>query len=163
MAKPHRALKRSLRITITRSRTTGVFIDHFGSVQRSRIQTSFRTDVSLWEDFAGDTTGIDNCFEDFGTGVRVGDGRAEIVGDRFVEDVEYLYFGGVFRARLLNKPVLDTVIAENSFASPKGASFAERATIVSGEHIGARLMESVPLASGFDKDAGARDVCAQTR
>lgn len=139
------------------------FLAGFVTFNLDEIRSPFRTGVSLWEDFAEDTTVTGNCFEDLGTGVRVEDDRARIVGNRFVGDFEYLYLGSVFRTRLLNKPVLDTVIAENNFASPKGASFAEHATIVSGEHIGTRMMDNVPWASGIDKHASVRDVCAQTR
>lgn len=137
------------------------FLAGFVTFNLDEIRSPFRTDISIWEDFAEDTSVSGNCFEGLGTGVRIEDDRAKIVGNRFVGDFEYLYLGSVFRTRLLNKPVLDTIIAENSFVSFEGASFAERATIVSGEHLGTQLVENVPWALEMDKAVGADGVCAR--
>ena len=81
------------------------------------FRSPFRQTASFWLDFAEDTEVTGNDFINVDVGVRVEDDRAEIRSNRFSGGEIGILVGTPFRARLLDKPVLDTVISNNSFCA----------------------------------------------
>lgn len=96
----------------------------------------FPTKLHLYEDFAKDNVYEDNCFEWLETGIRIEDDGNAVIGNRFIGDFEYLYLGSPFRTKFLERPIKDTVIANNRAYSPSGRSFLENSFLAEGEHTG---------------------------
>ncbi len=101
-----------------------------------------RTAAYIWEDFAEDNVVSANRFEALTlAGVRVEDDRAEITGNSFVGDFDYVFVGTPFRSRYLGRPVQDALIRDNCFSGAPAArpKFEDNIALVPGEHAGTTL------------------------
>ncbi len=93
--------------------------------------------ASVWPDFAEENQVRNNTFEAIDRGgVRVEDDDAEIVGNLFIGEFDYVFVGAPFRARLANQPVLNTLISRNSFAGTRDMLFTARLALIPDEHEG---------------------------
>ncbi|MBW2528052.1 MAG: right-handed parallel beta-helix repeat-containing protein [Deltaproteobacteria bacterium] len=100
--------------------------------------------ISVWPDFAENNTIVDNRFEEIGRGgIRIEDDSTTVTGNLFLGDFDYVFVGAPFRARLDGHPVLDTVIADNSFANPVATLFADHLALIPDEHLGTQLSNNL--------------------
>ena len=99
--------------------------------------------VSIWPDFAEENVIQNNLFEEHSRGgIRVEDDETEVTGNLFIGDFDYIFVGAPFRARLENKPILDTNISNNSFHSPQGETFVNRLALIPDEHLRTILLDN---------------------
>ncbi|MEE2902452.1 MAG: right-handed parallel beta-helix repeat-containing protein [Myxococcota bacterium] len=99
--------------------------------------------VSIWPDFAEENVIQNNLFEEHSRGgIRVEDDETEVTGNLFIGDFDYIFVGAPFRARLENKPILDTNISNNSFHSPQGETFPNRLALIPDEHLRTILLDN---------------------
>jgi parallel beta-helix repeat protein len=114
------------------------------SSYKSSYSAMYLPFVSIWPDFAENTTIEDNTFIDIKLGgARIEDDDATVTGNLFIGDFDYIFLGAPFRAKLDNHPVMNAVIKDNSFSSPVHQLFEDHLALIPGEHTGTQLSNNL--------------------
>jgi parallel beta-helix repeat protein len=99
--------------------------------------------VHIWPDYAEENVITENRFETIILGgIRIEDDDTEVTHNIFIGEFDYLFLGSPFRARLDNRPVLNTVIQSNAYISVESSNFIDHLALMPDEHLGTQLQDN---------------------